>query len=158
MDRGAGRHISTRTAATEQEKHRMAEKTAQVPAGAIDLDAMLEKREEALGSRDRFPFVFKGETYWCVDPTLADDDWTAELKEISEELRSEDSELEDAAVPRHYLGDEAWEKFVAAGGSSNLWGHALNQYLDSQRAYDDAGNPTQARRFSNRTQRRQKRR
>ncbi|MFI2216524.1 hypothetical protein ACH47B_06530 [Rhodococcus sp. NPDC019627] len=124
-----------------------------LPVGAIDLDAMLAKREEAVGSRDQFPFGFAGRVWWSMDPTLADDDWTAELRAISE-----DPDTVPGDVTAHYLGEEQWAEFKAAGGSSSLWSQALNAYLERQQSLDDAGNPTQGRRFSNRTQRRQKRR
>lgn len=123
------------------------------PPGAIDLDAMLEKRLEVVGSADKFPFTYKGETYWGTDPTLADDDWTDELRALSR-----DPEAGPVDVAAHYLGEEQWEKFSEAGGSANLWGQALQAYLEKQREVDAGGHPTRAPSFSNRSQRRQKRR
>jgi hypothetical protein len=117
----------------------------------IDLDAMLAKREEEVGSPDRFPFTFKGETWWGLDPILASDEWKDELREISN-----DEDVTPADVAEHYLGEEQWARFVAAGGSSGLWSQALSQYLDNQRSADESGDPTRARRSFNRSQRRQK--
>ncbi|OZF41918.1 hypothetical protein [Rhodococcus sp. 14-2470-1a] len=122
-------------------------------AQPIDLDAMLEKRQEEVGSVDRFPFTFKGIQWWGMDPILADDPWKDELREISR-----DEESTPADVAAHYMGEEQWEKFVEAGGSSGLWSQALSQYLDNQRAVDASGDPTQARRSFNRSQRRSKQR
>lgn len=126
----------------------------------IDVDAMLAKRAEEVGSVDKFPFMFKGnlpeaKQWWAVDPLVADDDWHDDLREISED---EDATLEDIAA--HYLGDQ-WDAFKEAGGHSGIWRLVFNDFqVKHQRSMgmDADGNPTRGRRSSNRAQRRQKRR
>ena len=136
----------------------MAEKTPKtiVPAGAIDLDAMLDKREEEVGSRDKFPFVFKGDVFWAADPSLTDDDWAEEFEHIKSELARGEMSQVDVAI--HYMGEEEWERFRAAGGNSNIFGQALMLFQAQQTSVDAAGNPTGAGRYFNRSQRRSKRR
>lgn len=125
-----------------------------VPEGAIDIDAMLAKREEEVGSRDRFPFVFNGELFWGMDETLADDEWTEELFQLSN-----DEDMRPWDIAAHYLGGEdEYERFKAAGGSANKWAKIRAEYRSRQDEVDGEGNPTRAPRSFNRAQRRSKRR
>lgn len=127
-----------------------------VPPGAVDLDAMFAKREEEVGSPDKFPIVFRGDLFWALDPSLTSDEWQEDFEDIREALKTGDATQADVA--RHYMGDEEWERFVAAGGNSNVFGQALMMYQAQQTSVDALGNPTGAGRFSSRALRRSKRR
>lgn len=100
----------------------------------IDIDAMLAKREEEVGYKDRFPFIAAGKTWWAVDPTLAADEWLDELDELNDERDDDDAptgDYRDGLVDL-YLGDQA-EAFRAAGGQSRHLNAALRIYLEQQR-------------------------
>lgn len=117
----------------------------------IDIDAMLAKREETIGSKDRFPFVVLGETWWCLDPRLSDDSFQDELTELRDDL--DEGEIDSVEFRTElidlYLGDEQGEKFRAAGGQVKHLNAALEAYADT------AADPT---RKSSRASRRQSRR
>ena len=118
----------------------------------INIDAMLAKREEELGSADRFPFIAKGETWQAVDPSLADDDWQNELDDLRADLDDDEltiSEFRDALIDL-YLGDEQAERFRAAGCEFRHLNAALEIYAEQK------ADPT--RRSSRSTRRRSKRR
>lgn len=111
----------------------------------IDLDDIAAKRQEELGSADRFPFVYKSETWWCLDPLELDDDQKRELQ------ATDPADLD--AVLDFYLGVDQAEKFVEAGGTTSKLVQALNIW---QQRNTDASGPTRPGRFSNRAQRRSK--
>ena len=108
----------------------------------INLDALIEQRAEATGSNEgRIPFDFKGQTYDFQDPlTLSDED--------KEELQAIDWEPDLAAW---YMGDEQYEKFVTAGGSSNLWFLVFNEYMERNQDIDSSGKGTRLNRSSRRS-------
>ncbi|MFC7450553.1 hypothetical protein [Rhodococcus daqingensis] len=113
----------------------------------IDLDAILAKREEVTGSKDRFTFTFAGQTWSAIDPIVADDDWKDELAECES----------DPDVAEHYLGTEQYEQFLAAGGRAGYLVLAVRQFMEEATAETDAG-PTRSSRSSARRQKRSKRR
>ena len=121
------------------------------PSKPIDVDAMLAKREEVVGSKDRFPFVVFGETWWCLDPRLADDELQDELTDLRDDL--DDGEIDSrefrTLLIDLYLGEEQGEKFRTAGGQVRHLNAALQAYADT------AADPT---RKSSRASRRQSRR
>ncbi|WP_458681953.1 hypothetical protein [Prescottella equi] len=134
-----------------------------IPDNAIDFDAILAKREEEVGSRDRFPMVFAGQVWQIVDPTLADDEWRDELADIGVEEDEdgnliEPDDVDPVLIVEHYLGAEQWEKFVAAGGQSAYVLRALKIHVDRQTDKDADGRPTQRSRSSRAIRRRSKRR
>ncbi|WP_157095442.1 hypothetical protein, partial [Hoyosella altamirensis] len=69
------------------------ESAAVISDGAIDYDALLAKREEVIGSRDKFPFVFAGEVFWIIDPTVASDAFNDELKLLGYDNRDAEDDL-----------------------------------------------------------------
>lgn len=124
----------------------------QYPDKPIDIDAMLAKREEAIGSKDQFPFVALGETWWCIDPRLADDSLQDDVEDLRDDLDEGDitsPEFRSSLIDL-YLGDEQGEKFREAGGQMKHINAALEVYADTQ------ADPT--RRSSRSTRRRAKRR
>ena len=49
------------------------------------------------------------------------------------------------------MGDEQYDKFLAAGGSSNLWFLVFNEYLERNQAVDSSGKGTRLNRSSRRS-------
>lgn len=134
-----------------------------LPDNAINLDAILAKREEEVGSRDRFPFVFGGKTWWAMDPTLADDAWQDELHDLGMEEDEdgnliESDDVDTVAIAEHYLGVDQWKKFVEAGGQSSYFLHALRIHAEQSTGKDSEGRPTRRSRSSRATRRQSKRR
>ena len=84
------------------------------------LEQIVEKAEENLGGRV-VEFDYAGETYTFPHPMLADDEWTAEFQAVGNDAR---------ANVRYLLGDEQFERFVAAGGQAN---HVMLLFAESQR-------------------------
>ncbi|OZE35603.1 MULTISPECIES: hypothetical protein [unclassified Rhodococcus (in: high G+C Gram-positive bacteria)] len=113
----------------------------------IDLDAIAAKREEEIGSRDKFPFVFKGETWQCLDPLILDDDQKSELQEL------DNDDLEGYVL--FFLGDEQAQKFWEMGGGSAQVANAQRLWVEHN---TDESGPTRRTPSSNRMQRRSKRR
>lgn len=112
------------------------------PNAVYDLDALIAQREEATGVKDgRVSFTFKGEVYTFRDPAFVSDDDAEELADLPQY---------GPDVCAWYMGDDEYDKFVAAGGSSNLWGLVFNDHMEKSQGVDAAGNPTR----SNRSQRR----
>ena len=127
----------------------------------IDLDAMLAKREEVVGSRDSFPFVVNGKEWWCKDPKLATDDWREDLAELGEAPEDWDEEqdgrwsADPTELTEHFLGKDQADEFYAAGGQSAQLNQALEIYQERENRRR-GGDPT--RPSSRATRRRQKRR
>lgn len=114
----------------------------------INLDALIEQRAEATGSTaGRIPFDFKGETYTFTDPLMLTDEDKDELAELEWE----------PDIAAWYMGEEEYDKFVAAGGSSNLWFLVFREYLDRNEAVDPAGKATRLNRSSRRSAARKQR-
>ncbi|OZF09813.1 hypothetical protein CH300_00080 [Rhodococcus sp. 15-1154-1] len=111
----------------------------------IDLDAIAEKRQEEIGSADKFPFVFKGQTWQCLDPMLLDDDQKTELQQL------DPKDLEGTII--FYLGEEQAMQFWEVGGGSSVLTQALNIWIEHN---TDRSGPTRPSTFSNRKQRRSK--
>lgn len=115
-------------------------------AFSIDLDDIASKRQEELGSADRFPFVFKGQEWSCLDPLELSDEQKYELQQV------ESKDLD--AVIEFYLGDQATDFIEAGGGTSKL-----NQALEVWIAHNtDESGPTRRAKSLNRSQRRSKQR
>lgn len=111
----------------------------------IDLDAIAAKREEEVGSADKFPFVFKEREWQCLDPLLLTDEQKNELREI------DNQDLE--GIIEFYLGeDQALEFWEAGGGTAHL-NLALQAWHDHN---TDRSGPTRLSMSSNRKQRRSK--
>lgn len=106
----------------------------------IDLDALLAKRAEATGVAEGLvPFTFKGEQFTFRDHMSLTDDDVDELADLDH----------GADICAFYMGDD-YERFIAAGGSSNLWSIAFQDHQRRSVALNEAGHPTR----SNRSQRR----
>ncbi|MEV5543118.1 hypothetical protein AB0L13_40485 [Saccharopolyspora shandongensis] len=98
----------------------------------IDMDSILAQREEATGSADTFGFTFAGQRWTAKDPVMADDEWKNELAELSS----------DVEVAVHYLGEDQYEQFVAAGGRNGIVLLAVREYTKQLQAEDSQGRPT----------------
>ncbi|QOV99505.1 hypothetical protein [Rhodococcus pyridinivorans] len=119
----------------------------------VDLDAILAKRQETVGSRDRFPAAAYGQTWWVMDPKLADDEWLDDLEDLSDEGAG------PIELAEHYLGAEQWKKFKEAGGRASDVLAIIDQYMEYQAALDDdEGKAGRSSRSSTRAQRRRRRR
>lgn len=76
----------------------------------IDLDAILAQRTEATGEVDTVAFSYAGGQWWIRHPLLADDEWKDELEDLDDN--------DAVGIAQHYMGEEQYDKFVAAGGRS----------------------------------------
>lgn len=115
----------------------------------IDLDAIEAKRIEEIGSADRFPFVFKGRTWQCLDPLLHDDPTKLALQELDDEDLDGFIEI--------YLGTEQAEEFIEAKGGSAQITAAIKIWIEMNSDEGELG-PTRRTKFSSRSQRRSKQR
>lgn len=128
----------------------------------IDFDALLAKREEVIGSRDKFPFLFAGDKWWIFDPELVDDAWRDRLQEITNKPDDWDDTVDgwwsvDALEwIEHWFGpdqlDEATD-FVEAGGHMGVINRVLEVYQDRkrrQRGTDPTRRPSRATRRQSR--------
>lgn len=112
------------------------------PSGVYDLDALIAAKEEATGVKDgRVSFSFRGEVFTFRDPMFLTDDELDELNEV---------EMYGPDQCAWYMGEAEYDRFISAGGSSNVWGFVLNKHLEAIRGVDGDGNPT----TFNRSQRR----
>ncbi len=113
---------------------------------AIDMDAVLAQREDATGvDGDKFTFSYKGVTYECVDPLMADDDWKSSLRDC----------VTDVDVAIHHLGEEQYEKFIDAGGRSGVVVLAIREQMNTLTA-ESGGRPTRPSKYSGSTRKRSK--
>jgi hypothetical protein len=111
----------------------------------IDMDAILAQREEATGSADTFGFTFKGQRWTAKHPLLADDDWNEQLQELDDTVD----------VAAHYMGEEQWEKFAAAGGYAGIVIFAVRE--EGKRMTSEVNErPTRSSKSSRSTRRRSK--
>lgn len=109
-------------------------------SGIYDLDALLAAKEEATGVKDgRVSFNFRGEVFTFRDPVFLTDDELEDMREVNDF---------GPDVCAWYMGDDEYDRFIAVGGSSNMWAMVLDKHLEANRGAD--GNPT----GSNRSQRR----
>lgn len=106
----------------------------------INLDTILAQRAEARGDEGyTFSFTAYGQEWTAKDPMLLTDDEKDELAELSF----------DVDVAAFFMGDEQYDKFIAAGGQSSHFVLALTEYQRSQQ--DTAsGRPTRPNRSSRR--------
>lgn len=106
----------------------------------IDLDAILAQRAEARGDQGfTFSFTAHGQEWNAKDPMLLSDDEKDELAELQFDI--------DLAV--FFLGEEQYDKFVAAGGQSSHFILALSEY-QKKRTGEANGRPTRPNRSSRR--------
>ena len=121
---------------------------------SIDLDSLIAQRAEATGVQGNlssFDFTarageHKGEkmTFTYKDPVFLTDDEVDELEDI--ELGPD--------LCCWYMGETEYERFLAAGGSSNFWAMVLNEHNKQSREVATDGRPTRPNRYSRRHQRR----
>lgn len=116
----------------------------------IDIDAMLAKREEEIGSTDRFPFIARQGTWWAIDPSLASDEWQDQLDDLNAD--KEDGAITAADYRQElidlYLGEKA-EEFREAGGELKHLNAALEIYV-GQKQDPTRGSSRSTRRRSKR--------
>ena len=85
----------------------------------IDLDKIIAKRAEARGdSGDRFTFTFAGQEWDARDPQLLSDDEKDELNDLGNN---------DIDVAAWFMGDEQYDRFLEAGGSSSIFFLAMRE-------------------------------
>lgn len=115
------------------------------------LDTMLAKREEELGSKDRFDWAASEDiTFSILDPRLMTDDQRDELALLRRDLESGEilpSEFADGYLEM-YLDDQV-DEFLDVGGTSAILTEVISAYVEQM-------DPT--RRSSRTTRRRSKRR
>lgn len=112
--------------------------TSNNSTGVYDLDALIAQRKEATGvDGDRVSFNFAGDVFTFLDPVFLDDDKVDELRDMPSY---------GPDICAWYMGEDEYDRFIAAGGSSNLWGLVLNEHLAKARAVDPAGNPIRSNR------------
>lgn len=120
-----------------------------------NLSELLEQRAEANGvERGRKPFGFtategpnKGETITLSirdQMEMTDDDFE-ELRDITE-----DDETTPADIAIFWMGDEEWDRFVEAGGTSNKLMHMVKYFAQQESEANEAGKSVRR----NRSQRR----
>lgn len=106
----------------------------------IDLDAILAQRAEARGdSGFTFSFTAHGQEWTGKDPMLLSDEEKDQLAELQF----------DIDIAAFFMGDEQFDKFVAAGGQSSHFILALSEY-QKQRTGEAQGRPTRPNRSSRR--------
>lgn len=124
----------------------------------IDLDAIIAQREEARAKEgatlisfvfdeetydktegDTFTFTFKKTAYYVRDPRFLTDDEKDQLGEVNG----------DIDITCWYLGEEQFDKFLAAGGESWMFLKAFSEFQE-QLKDEVQGNPTQRNRSSRR--------
>ena len=98
---------------------------------AIDLDALMAQRQEATGVEgNRVPFTFKGDTFTFKDPFFLTDEELEELDELPEF---------GPDVCAWFMGEEEYDRFITAGGSSNLWAMAHGEHIKNGQDVDSSG-------------------
>lgn len=97
----------------------------------IDLDALMEQRKEATGVEgNRVPFTFKGETFSFKDPFFLTDEELDEMAELPEF---------GPDVCAWFMGEEEYDRFITAGGSSNLWAMVMAEHRKNGKDVDSQG-------------------
>lgn len=108
----------------------------------IDLDAILAQRAEARGdSGYTFSFSALGQDWTALDPMLLTDEQKDELAELQF----------DVDVAAFFMGDEQFDKFIAAGGQSAFFILALREYQKQRTENGADGRPTRPNRSSRRS-------
>lgn len=106
----------------------------------IDLDKLLAQRAEARGDDGKtIAFKFKDQEWTFLDPLMLSDDEKDELADVEH----------DVDIASWYMGDDQYDKFVAAGGNSSLFFHAFRAHMQSAQA-EIEGKPTRPNRSSRR--------
>lgn len=109
----------------------------------IDLDAILAKRAEVRGDDGtRFSFSFAGTEWNARDPQLLSDDEKDEL--------AADVGESDIDVAAWFMGNDQYDTFLEAGGSSSIYFQAMRAYMDKVQG-EIEGKPTQPNRSSRRS-------
>lgn len=122
---------------------------------AINLDALLAKRREVLGSDHTFPVEFAGETFQFIAPELATKEWNEDWTSLREDAADG---IVSAAVQREetlrlVLGGQA-DDFVAAAEAAGIDPLTLVGWAMEDHA--EYVGKTRSRQSSNRAQRRAK--
>lgn len=120
----------------------------------ISLDELIAQREEATGTdgtRIYFTFTARagdsaGETlrFSFLDPVFLTDDQLDDLDTVPAGP--------DLCV--WYMGEDEYERFLAAGGSSNFWAMVFRKHNEDAQGVDSNGRPTRLNRSSRRARRR----
>lgn len=110
----------------------------------IDLDEIIAQKADARGDDGRtVTFRFKGDTWTFLDPQTLTDDEKEELQDIDF----------DVDVAAWYMGDDQYDRFVAAGGSSSIFFQAFRAH-QKKITEELAGRPTRPNRSSRRARKR----
>jgi hypothetical protein len=113
----------------------------------IDMDVILAQRAEASGQTDPTlaTFKFAGETWEFPHPLFASDEWKDGFAELQKAGAKGDAN--DVDLARYYMGEETYERFIAAGGHSGVVLFAVQQLMARVQQETTAG-PTQSSTFS----------
>lgn len=107
----------------------------------IDLDKLIAQRSEARGDDGRrFTFSYKEQEWTSLDPMMLTDDEKDELDEVGEL---------DVDIAAWYMGDEQFDRFAEAGGSSSIFFLALSAFMKTQKD-EVEGKPIRPNRSSRR--------
>lgn len=100
-------------------------------AMSYDLDALIAQRKEATGIEgDRIAFTFKGETFTFADPMFLNDAQLDELNDLPEY---------GPDLCAWFMGEEEYDRFLEAGGSSSLWGLVFAEHRKAMEAVNSEG-------------------
>lgn len=126
-------------------------------SNAVNLDALLEKRREVLGEKDKFEVSFADKSWWFTAPELASADWNDRFNYYAEDLREGTIGLSDAReeLLELLLGDAA-EEFAATCDKTGIDPYTVANMAMSEYRENQAKN--RSRPNSQRTPKRAKRR
>lgn len=111
------------------------------------LEEIVAQAEEAVGGTD-VEFDFNGQSWSFPNPLFCGDKWSEEFQTLTGQEE----------VARFLLGDEQFDKFIAAGGNSNHVTLLLGQASRDTAAAMQDGSPTRSGTSSGATRRPRKRR
>lgn len=83
---------------------------------ALNIDQMLQKRREEVGSKDRFPVIVNATTFWLKDPTIANREWNDHLADAQRNFKDgvyDETQLREIMVDL-YLAEDKQQEFVDA--------------------------------------------
>lgn len=124
---------------------------------AIDLTAMLEKRREVLGSKDKFEVTINDKSFFMVAPEIASEEWNEQFDNLNDDIADGVIARDDfrAEFFEMLLGDQS-EEFQEEVRAQNVDPFIFATWALKEHA-NEVGK-TQSRMSSNRSQRRSKRR
>lgn len=97
----------------------------------INLDELLAQRAEATGVKEgRVSFTYKGEDFFFSDPLLLSDDDAEEFDALTHHT--------DKCM--FLMGEDEYDRFIEAGGTSFIFGIALNEYSEESRGFFEGKN------------------